>query len=198
LLSRSSIASILFSKNSKYSLSAINACLTDSTRPALYCSLGRVCRVLVSIYTAAGCQNAPNAFLLTVESTPVFPPTLESAWATVVVGICTTDTPLLKMAAQKAAISPTVPPPRATTRLSLPNLAVSIDSIISVTVFMFFDTSPGGSITKCSTLFLPMSAAKWPAFTRFESVTTNLAFSGNLVSNSDHRLPIIPEPISMG
>ena len=38
-----------------------------------------------------------------LESTPVLPPRAESAWARVVVGICTTGTPRLKIAAAKPA-----------------------------------------------------------------------------------------------
>ncbi len=58
----------------------------------------------------------------------------------------------MKIEAAKPAISPTVPPPRAIMRVSLPRDAFSIVSIIETTVSMFFEISPAGSIIKAGTV----------------------------------------------
>mmetsp|Transcript_56720 Transcript_56720/g.130414 ORF Transcript_56720/g.130414 Transcript_56720/m.130414 type:complete len:246 (-) Transcript_56720:258-995(-) len=100
--------------------------LIDSDKPFLTSRLGKVLITSVSANTATGCQNAPMRFLPAGASMPVLPPMLESTIARTVVGTCTNGTPRMYVAAVNPERSPTTPPPRATTQVSRPHLALSI------------------------------------------------------------------------
>ena len=65
-------------------------------------------------------------FLPPGRSTPVLPPIAASTWASRVVGIWTNSTPRRKQPAANPARSPTLPPPKARTRLSRLPPAASI------------------------------------------------------------------------
>ncbi len=74
------------SNNANRSASRISPILTASARPLAQCRGGRGLSVQ-SISTARGWWNAPMMFLTPFKLMAVLPPTDESIWESVVVGI---------------------------------------------------------------------------------------------------------------
>ena len=92
-------------------------------------------------------------FLPPGRSTPVLPPIAASTWASRVVGICTNSMPRRKQPAANPARSPTLPPPKARTRLSrLPPAAsisfhsrpAELDRLRPLPLLHLQDHPPGG------------------------------------------------------
>ena len=78
---------------------------------------------------------------------PVLPPTLESTWASRVVGICTKGRPRKVAAAAKPARSPTTPPPSAMTAVRRSTPRASRWSTSSAQPSTDFEASPGSIST---------------------------------------------------
>ena len=139
--------------------------LTTSAMPFENSRAGRVSRKAASMKMYLGCQNAPMRFFPCGVSIAVFPPTLESTMANKVVGICTKETPRIleaaesqpkirgkrdhgthKVAATKPTRSPTTPPPRARTTVSLVHLFKRRKSSTFALPSRLFEVSPGGTM----------------------------------------------------
>ena len=79
--------------------------LTTSAMPETNSLRGTDSRVAVSMNTAAGSWKLPTRFLPASVLMPVLPPTAASTIASSVVGMCTTRTPRIHVAAAKPVTS---------------------------------------------------------------------------------------------
>ena len=104
-----------------------------------------------------------------------FPPMEESAWASSVVGHCTSGTPRLYVAAANPAASPTVPPPKAITASERPIRLSIRPEYMSKSLSRLFISSPGGSMMLPALTFARSSVAMMVSrcsFATVSSVTT--------------------------
>ena len=154
----------------------------------------------MSASTMRGWWNAPSRFLPRAVLMPVLPPTLESTWASSVVGTCTKGRPRSAVAAANPARSPTTPPPSATTavRRSAPVSSRRVHQVRPKPA-SDLDASPGGTTMLSVRASKPVcrqpasSAGRCSAAT-VSSVTTTQRFCGSTGASSAPARANSPSP----